>query len=209
MFYTPQRVNSLKEDKMDLKTAKLMGGIGAILTLLSFIPSIGWLLSIVGFVLVLLAVKTISDEVKESKIFSDYLVAVVLSVVSVLVLFFGGIASIFGIMRMFMQGAWSMGLRSGAFSALGIILLLLVAWVISIIGSYFIKSSFDEISKKTGEKNFKTAGLLLFLGAILLIAFGTGAIVSLVGGIFEIIAFFSLPDELVKPEETQTTEGGA
>lgn len=190
---------------MDLKTAKLMGGIGAILTLLSFIPNIGWLLSIVGFVLVLLAVKTISDEVKESKIFSDYLVAVVLSVVSVLVLFFVGIASIFGIMRMFMQGAWSMGLRSGAFSALGIILLLLVAWVISIIGSYFIKSSFDEISEKTGEKNFKTAGLLLFLGAILLIAFGTGAIVSIVGGIFEIIAFFSLPDELAKPEETQTT----
>lgn len=38
---------------------------------------------------------------------------------------------------------------------------------------------------------------------------GTGAIVSLVGGIFEIIAFFSLPDELVKPEETQTSEGGA
>jgi len=194
---------------MDLKTAKLMGGIGAILTLLSFIPSIGWLLSIVGFVLVLLAVKTISDEVKESKIFSDYLVAVVLSVVSVLVLFFGGIASIFGIIRMFMQGARSMGLRSGAFSAFGIILLLLVAWVISIIGSYFIKSSFDEISEKTGEKNFKTAGLLLFLGAILLIAFGTGAIISLVGGIFEIIAFFSLPDELVKPEETQTTKGGA
>jgi len=194
---------------MDLKTAKLMGGIGAILTLLSFIPSIGWLLSIVGFVLVLLAVKTISDEVKESKIFSDYLVAVVLSVVSVLVLFFGGIASIFGIMRIFMQGARSMGLRSGVFSAFGIILLLLVAWVISIIGSYFIKSSFDEISEKTGEKNFKTAGLLLFLGAILLIAFGTGAIVSLVGGIFEIIAFFSLPDELVKPEETQTIEGGA
>ncbi len=194
---------------MDLKTAKLMGGIGAILTLLSFIPSIGWLLSIVGFVLVLLAVKTISDEVKESKIFSDYLIAVVLSVVSLLVLFFGGIASIFGIMRMFMQGAGLMGLRSRAFSALGIILLLLVAWVISIIGSYFIKSSFDEISEKTGEKNFKTAGLLLFLGAILLIAFGTGAIVSLVGGIFEIIAFFSLPDELAKLEETHTTEGGA
>jgi len=194
---------------MDLKTAKLMGGIGAILTLLSFIPNIGWLLSIVGFVLVLLAVKTISDEVKESKIFSDYLVAVILSVISVLVLFFGGIASIFGIMRMFMQGAWSMGLHSGAFSVLGIILLLLVAWVISIIGSYFIKSSFDKISEKTEERNFKTAGLLLFLGAILLIAFGTGAIVSLVGGIFEIIAFFSLPDELAKPEETQTIEGGA
>lgn len=38
---------------------------------------------------------------------------------------------------------------------------------------------------------------------------GIGAIVSLVGGIFEIIAFFSLPDELAKPEETHTTEGGA
>jgi uncharacterized membrane protein len=192
---------------MDLKTAKLMGGIGAILTLFSFIPHIGWSLSIVGFVLVLIAVKTISDEVKESKIFSDYLVAVVLSVISVLILFIGGVASIFGIMGMFMRG--TTGLHLGTFSMFGVILLFLVAWVIAIIGSYFTKSSFEQISEKTGEKNFKTAGLLLFLGAILLIAFGIGAIVSLVGGIFEIIAFFSLPDILTLPGETKNIEGGA
>jgi uncharacterized membrane protein len=193
---------------MDLKTAKLMGGVGAILTLLSFVPGIGWLLSIAGFILILLAVKTISNEVKESKIFSDYLIAVVLSVVGVLVLFFGGIASIFGmifeIARMSMQGATSTGLPSAVFGVSRIILLFLAAWGILIIGSYFTKSSFYKISEKTGEKNFKTAGLLIFLGTILVIAFGTGTIVSLVGVIFEIIAFFSLPDKLAEPELPQT-----
>jgi uncharacterized membrane protein len=190
---------------MDLKTAKLMGGIGAILTLLAVIPSVGWLLSIVGFVLVLLAVKTISDTFKENKIFTNYLVAVVLSIASSLILAIGGVASAFRIIGIILQG-FRIGIwRLGGGLAIGVILLLLISWVIFVIGNYFIKSSFDGIGEKTGEKNFKTAGLLLFIGSILLVVFGIGAIVLFVGVIFEIIGFFSMPENLVRQEETKIT----
>ncbi|PIP49668.1 MAG: hypothetical protein COX13_02685, partial [Caldiserica bacterium CG23_combo_of_CG06-09_8_20_14_all_35_60] len=80
---------------MDLKTAKLMGGIGAILTLFIVIPVIGWLLGIAGLVLVLISVKTISDLTKEHKIFTNYLVAAILSFVGSLALLFGGAALMF------------------------------------------------------------------------------------------------------------------
>ncbi|MBC7194449.1 MAG: hypothetical protein H5U37_02170 [Caldisericia bacterium] len=39
---------------MEIREAKIMGGVGSILTLVGvFVPKIGWLLSIVGFVLLI------------------------------------------------------------------------------------------------------------------------------------------------------------
>lgn len=205
---------------MDLKTAKLMGGIGAILTLSIVIPVIGWLLGIAGLVLVLISVKTISDLAKEHKIFTNYLVAAILSFVGSLALLFGGAALMFRKAGVFADalrnfsighGLWNYGMmgpdtRGGhpGLVILAVVITIVVAWVFSIVAGYFTKSSFDEMSKKTGEKNFKTAGLLIFLGSILLVLFGAGAIVLLVGVIFEIIAFFSLPDKLAEPELPQT-----
>jgi len=46
---------------MEIKDAKLMGGIGSILALLSFIPKAGWIISLVGFILVIVAIKKITD----------------------------------------------------------------------------------------------------------------------------------------------------
>jgi uncharacterized membrane protein len=210
---------------MDLKTAKLMGGIGAILTLFIAIPVIGWLLGIAGLVLVLISVKTISDATKEKGIFTNYLVAAILSFIGSLALLFGGAALIFTKVGAFgdgtrsfaidrgiiSRGLWNNGMMGpnmlGGHPGLAIITVVIaiaVAWVIAIIAGYFTKSSFDKISEKTGEKNFKTAGLLIFLGSILLVLFGAGTIVLLVGVIFEIIAFFSLPDKLAEPELPQT-----
>jgi uncharacterized membrane protein len=211
---------------MDLKTAKIMGGIGAILTLFMVIPVIGWLFGIAGLVLVLISVKTISDITKEHKIFTNYLVAAILSFVGSLALLFGGAALMFRRVGIFKDSTrnfaidrgimghelWNYGMmipniwkNHASIIIITVIIVLLVAWIISVIAGYFTKSSFDKISEKTGEKNFKTAGLLIFLGTILIVLFGTGTIVLLVGIIFEIIGFFSLPDTLVKPEEPQTT----
>ena len=52
-----------------LRDAKILGGIGAILLLLSFIPFV----SIIGIVLMFIAVKYISDETKDKDIFKNYL----------------------------------------------------------------------------------------------------------------------------------------
>jgi len=210
---------------MDLKTAKLMGGIGAILTLFMVIPVIGWLLGVAGLVLILISVKTISDITKEHKIFTNYLVAAILSFVGSLALLVGGAALMFRKVWIFADGARNFAISRGIMGRglwnyemmfpniwknrtgiviIAVIILLLVTWIISVIAGYFTKSSFDKISEKTGEKNFKTAGLLIFLGTILIVLFGAGTIVLLVGVIFEIIGFFSLPDTLLKPDQIET-----
>ena len=48
-----------------LGQAKTYGGVGSILAHLLPVPSIGWLLSIAGLVLILFAVKYISEIVKD------------------------------------------------------------------------------------------------------------------------------------------------
>ncbi|WP_372838593.1 DUF996 domain-containing protein [Pyrococcus kukulkanii] len=71
-----------------------------------------------------------------------------------------------------------------------------------IIGSYFRKKSYELIAQYTGVDMFKTSGLLYFIGAILIIVFGIGALIMLVAAILEIVAFFSLPEEIGKSEVT-------
>jgi uncharacterized membrane protein len=172
---------------MDIKEAKTMGGVGAILTLLGFVPKVGWILSIVGFVLLYLAIKKISEAVNKSEILSDFIKAIVLSIVSVIVLFLGGGATFMGIFTYIGGG------RPHLFGLAFI--LFLIGWIIAIIASYFYYQALTKTGEATGVNNFKTAGLLMFIGYILLIIV-VGSIVVLIGEIFEIISFFSLPDTI-------------
>ncbi|WP_342452672.1 DUF996 domain-containing protein [Thermococcus stetteri] len=76
----------------------------------------------------------------------------------------------------------------------------LVAALLMIAGMWFMKQSYDIISEETGVKTFHTVGLLYIVGAVLSIIV-IGILLIVVAAILEIIAFFSLPDELEKPSE--------
>jgi uncharacterized membrane protein len=203
---------------MELKNAKLMGGIGAILTLTAFIPKIGWLFAITGLVLVLLAIKEISNVVNDKKIFNNYLVAFILNIIGCFVVAIVCIVAIFVFVgqRIFRSGTMMNNMPfGGIFKNFGsrlpvaviivIAVVLVVAWAIVIIGSHFAKSSFDGIATGTKVEYFKTAGNLIFIGSVLLVVFGLGAILMFVGAILEIVGFFALPDKLEKP----TLESGS
>ena len=169
---------------MEIKDAKLMGGIGSILALLSFIPKAGWIISLVGFILVIVAIKKITDATNRDDVFNDYLKGAIINIVgSIIISLAGGGLAIMAIMR-----------RHGGV-AIGVIVAFVIAWIVMIVGTYFMKKGLVGLSEVTGEKNFATAGNLFFWGAILLII-AVGGIVSLVGSIFQIIAFFSLPDTI-------------
>ena len=169
---------------MEIKDAKLMGGIGSILALLSFIPKAGWIISLVGFILVIVAIKKITDATNRDDVFNDYLKGAIINIVgSIIISLAGGGLAIMAIMR-----------RHGGV-AIGVIVAFVIAWVVMIVGTYFMKKGLVGLSEVTGEKNFATAGNLFFWGAVLLII-AVGGIVSLVGYIFQIIAFFSLPDTI-------------
>jgi uncharacterized membrane protein len=196
-----------------LSDAKIFGGIGAILMLVGgFIPYAGPIASIIGLVLVFIAVKTISELTKDEDIFRNYLMHFILSIISIVALFVIMLVA-FGAVGGF---AWISGLEDANitdfesfwtnFSGIigGCILALIVAWILSILAAIYLRRSYNSIAQHTKVDLFKTTGTVYFIGAITTIIV-IGLLILLIARIIEIIAYFSLPDALPtggKPPKT-------
>lgn len=190
-----------------LSQAKTYGGVGSILVLLSPVPTVGWLLAIVGFILTLLAVKNISEAVGDRAIFNNMLISVVLSIVGVVV---GAALVISTVFRFF-----GMGYMSGQYGpdfnpstippgdmiafVSSILIGLAAIWVFLLASAIFLRRSYTAISTKLNIKMFSTAALLFLIGAALTIIL-VGFILILVAQILLIVAFFSIID---LPPQTQ------
>lgn len=189
-----------------LGNAKILGGVGAILTLVgAFIPVIGTILPLVGVILIFIAVKYIADETKESGIFRNYLVSFIFRVCSII----AGIAVAVIIIGSVSLGAMfnlnqftnprAMFNFAGGILA-GIIIGLIVIWVFLILSSVYLRKSYNSIAKHTKVDLFRTTGMLYFIGAITLIVL-IGFLILLIAVILEIVSYFSLPEKL--PVEAQ------
>ena len=172
-----------------LEQARTFGGIGSILMILTIVPFAGPILGIIGFVLVLIAVKYISDIVGDPSIFKNYLIAVILSIVGVAVISFAGFAAYLALIPS-MAGGPERLLNIFSLSVIGV---LVAVWILLIISAIFIRRSFNSIASALNVKMFSTAALLYLIGAILTIAFGIGGIISFIAIILQIIAFFQIP----------------
>ncbi len=187
-----------------LNNAKIMGGLGALLTLIGIlIPNFGFVVGIVGFILVFVAVKYISDEVKDKSIFNNFLYFFITVIIAIVV------AIVIMIITFIEAGGMSFinELRSLAYSdpmaiwdtiqplITGVIVTLVIFWILMIISVIFLRKSYDKIGEYTKVKWFSTTGLIFLIGAATTIII-IGFIILLIGMIIEIIAFFSLPDKL-------------
>jgi uncharacterized membrane protein len=74
----------------------------------------------------------------------------------------------------------------------GIIAVLAIVWIFAIISMFFVWRSLKQVSMRSNVGLFGTAGLLLLIGAILIIAFGLGLILMWIGALLLAIAFFQL-----------------
>ena len=163
--------------------------------LLTFVPYAGPVLSIIGFILVLIAIKYISDYTGDRTIFNNYLIAVIIGIISAIVAAVMGVAGFLGSMGLLMAGG-PMATLTGMLMTL--IVVLIVVWILGIIAAIFIRRSFNSISIALNIKMFSTAALLYFIGAILTIIL-VGAILSLIAIILQIVAFFQIPAEKAPP----------
>jgi len=173
-----------------ISEAKNLGAIGAIICLLSIIPYIGVITYIVGLVLIFVAIKKIADITGRKEIFQDYIKSFVCGIISNTILLVG-LASIPSII-----GSSLFGL-SGIYGkiGIGIMTVIIVSLALLIISAYFQKECFRKITEETGVELFSQTGSIYFIGSILTIIL-IGLLVLFIGSIMEIIAFFSLPDEL-------------
>ena len=179
----------------DLKSAKTLGGIGAIIMLVG--GFIFPLLSIVGLILVAVAVKYISETFKDNSIFSNFIMYIVMQIIAIIALvavFFlafngfafnaatgGGVTDF----ESFMDGIEG--------TIIFCILALVIAYILYIIAALFLKKSFDSIGEYTKVNMFKTTALVNLIGAFLMIIL-FGALIIFIAEILMIVAFFSLPD---------------
>lgn len=173
-----------------LEQARILGGIGSILMLLAIVPLAGPILAIIGFILVLIAIKHISDHTGDRSIFNNYLIAVIVGVIAMVVGAVMGFAGLFGGFGLMGAGAPMIGLTG---MLLSMIAVLAVIWILEVIAAIFIRRSFTSIASALNVKMFSTAALLYLIGAILIIAFGVGGIILLVALILQVIAFFRIP----------------
>ena len=156
---------------MSYESGKSMAGIGALLLVIgSFVPFLG----IVGLILLLIGMNDLAEYYKDKSIFQNVLYGVIFGII--------GIAAVgLGVLSVF----------TGAGLVVGVILGLVVAFIFYIIMAVYFRRAFDSLANKTGEEKFKTAGLLLFIGAILTII-AIGLILIFVAWILITVAFFSL-----------------
>lgn len=180
-----------------LSDAKTLGGIGSILVLLTVAPSVGWILGIVGFVMILVAISRISQAVNDKKIYDNMLASVILAIGAIAVGALTVIGSVYKVLGMgsfvgpdfvlssnITTGDW-IGLIATA--AGGII----AVWLILLVSAVFIRRSFNSIASKLNIKMFETVGLIYLIGAATAII-GVGFILLFVAEILLVVSFFEI-----------------
>ena len=175
-----------------LREAKLIGGLGALLSLLDFLPHVGIPFSVLGALLIIVAVKYIADEVRDYTVFRDVLIGVIAKVLGAVV----ALALVVGTaINAIFRGFKGMDLIALLVSMAAAVI---VAWVFLIVGSVYVKKGYDKISRHTGVGLFGTAATLYLIGSLLLILL-VGALLVPIAKILELAAYLSLPEEVRRP----------
>jgi uncharacterized membrane protein len=198
----------------DLGNAKIFGGVGALLLLIgTFIPYAGPIISIIGLIFVFIAVKSISELVKDRDIFNNYLYHFLMNIISIVAIFvivligFGAIGGFSWITALEtaeitdFESFWTyFGDMMGA-----CLLALIVGWILGIIAAIYLRRSYNSIAKHTKVGLFRTTGTVYFVGAITTIII-IGFLILFIARIIEIIAYFSLPDKIPEGKKKEKSE---
>ncbi|MDH5461091.1 MAG: DUF996 domain-containing protein [Candidatus Bathyarchaeota archaeon] len=170
---------------MSLESGKTLGGVGAILIA---IGSVFPFLSLVGIILVLVAMRRLADYYEEQGIFDNALWGFIFGIIGIV-----GAIIVF-ILLIFTGAIWSVttGFPFASSAVIGGIIVAIIVWfVFSLLQAIYYRRAFTILSEKSEEKMFDSAGLLLLIGAILTIIL-IGALVSLVAWILVAVGFFSI-----------------
>lgn len=187
---------------VNFQYSKTLAIEGSILLLLGPLPTIGWVLAIVGLVLLLRAAKELSYYYQDESIHKNAWTGLKYYIVALIALAVGtgiGLGS-FATAGLFTGSpfAFTAGIVGGILAILGG---LVVAFVFYLLAALNLRKTYDTLAQKTGEQSFNTASTLLFIGAILTVI-GIGVILIVISWIFIIYSF-----SVMKPKEYQSYNG--
>jgi uncharacterized membrane protein len=203
---------------MTIQTSKTLGGIGALLLVISpfsFVAGVfGSVLGLVGLILVLIAMKGMADHYNEGGIFNNSLYGVIVSIIGGVVFaaalimtavsFFQDLgidfSSDWSDPAVFSAINWTEGMiLDSIMTHIGVILIsLVILWIFAIVAAILYRKSLTALSNKTGVGLFGTAGLLLLIGAVLTII-AIGFLIIWIALILLTVAFFQISAEPTQP----------
>ena len=210
---------------MNLETSRILGGIGALLMFIGVIPYISYfgIVELIGAILVLTALYSLGRYYQEGGIFNNALYGIVTGIVGVVIAVAVGISVVLVniqdfLMKLFpsWNGDWStipslsgmtpntsnIGIGDIIPFIVGAILIFVIFWVFAIIATFLIRRSLTQLSVKSSVGLFGTAGILLLVGAFLVIVFGLGLILMWIAALILAIAFFRLKPTQQPPPQT-------
>jgi len=189
----------------ELSTAKVLGGVGSILVMLTVVH---WAVGIAGLVLLFIAFKKLSDYYNKPEIFKNAMISLILQIVGIVIF---GVLIASAIIRLFFG---LLGVKFTPFTQIStlpinyanivwipykrflmqILLGLVLMFVFLIISAVFFRRALNTLAEVTGQSLFGTAGLLYLIGSCLSIIV-VGGIVIFVSYIILTIAFFTMEEK--------------
>lgn len=209
---------------MTLESNKTLGGVGALLLVISpfsgFVAGVfSSVLGLVGLILVLIAMKGLADHYNEGGIFNNALYGVILTIIGGVVFGATIIVGAVGLLADLNLDLNTLSTDPTAFSNvnwqevvnfetiwshIAIILGgLVILFIFVVIAAIFYRKSLTSLAEKTGVGLFGTTGLILLIGAVLTII-GIGFLLLWVAFILLTVAFFSIKKEAAQPPPTAT-----
>lgn len=213
---------------MTIESSKNLGGVGALLMFIGIFPYISYfgIVELIGVILVLVALHGFGSYYKEEGIFNNALYGIITGIVGVVLAVAIGIAIVLPNIKDFLMkifpswnGDWSTisslsGMTPNTSSiAIGdfipfieaAIVVFVILWVFAIIATFFVRRSLKQLSAKTNFGLFSTTGLLLLIGAVLIILFGLGLLLMWIATLILAIAFFTMHPQPAQPTMTTAT----
>jgi uncharacterized membrane protein len=204
---------------MSIENNKILGGVGALLMFIGIIPYISYfgVIELIGLILVMVALYNFASHYREGGIFNNALYGLIMGIVGAVVAIAVVVVTVLTSLTDFLHtifptwnGDWSTlsGLTPDTskitLSSItpflgGIIAGFVILWVFAIIAAFFVRRSLGTLSTKSGVGLFSTAGLLLLVGALLIVVFGIGLILIWISALLLAIAFFQISPERAQP----------
>jgi uncharacterized membrane protein len=211
---------------MEIGTSKILGGVGALLMFIGILPYINYfgVIEIIGLILVMVALYNLGSHYREGGIFNNALYGLIIGIVGGVVSIAAVIITVLTSLTDFLytlfpdwNGDWTalsgltpdpsnISLESLAPFLAGLFAVLIILWVFSIIAAFFVRRSLGTLSAKSGVGLFSTAGLLLLIGAVLIVIFGIGLILIWISALLLAIAFFQIRPQQAQPSTSAATQ---
>jgi len=188
---TEPRAESMSKSLEDgsrrlLIKARSKGVAGSILLILSNIPYLGAIPGAIGFTLILMAGKHISENLGNRSIFKHMCVAAILGILGAVTAAGWLYPSLVVYMITFtsLRGEASLNIMLPA---------LIVTWSLTMASAIFLRKSLNAIASGVGVRKFKVAALLYLIGAILILFTTFGFLIAFIAKIALAVAFLSVP----------------